>query len=72
MEDTPGKMITPETIRRINELARKKKTDGLTEAEAEEQQELRRLYLQGIRASLRNQLDRIQFVDDDEQASKPH
>jgi len=65
-------MITPETIRRINELARKKKTDGLTEAEAEEQQELRRLYLQGIRASLRNQLDRIQFVDDDEQASKPH
>ena len=32
-------------IDRINELARKKKTVGLTEAEVEEQQRLRRIYL---------------------------
>jgi uncharacterized protein YnzC (UPF0291/DUF896 family) len=63
-------MITEETIRRINELANKKKTVGLTEAEAQEQQELRRLYLQGIRASLRNQLDRIQWVDGGERAGQ--
>ena len=39
-------------IDRINELARKKKTVGLTEAEVREQAELRREYLDGFRANM--------------------
>ncbi len=40
-----------EKIDRINELARKKKNEGLTDAEAFEQAELRREYLVEFRAS---------------------
>ena len=39
-------------IDRINELARKKKTVGLTEAEVAEQATLRREYLDGFRANM--------------------
>lgn len=39
-------------IDRINELARKKKTVGLTQAEAKEQAILRREYLDGFRANM--------------------
>lgn len=41
-----------EKIERINELARKKKTVGLTQAELEEQAVLRREYLDGFRANM--------------------
>lgn len=41
-----------EKIERINELARKKKTVGLTQAEAAEQAALRREYLDGFRANM--------------------
>ncbi len=41
-----------EKIDRINELARKKKTVGLTEAELAEQAELRKEYLDGWRANM--------------------
>lgn len=41
-----------EKIDRINELARKKKTVGLTQAELEEQAALRREYLDGFRANM--------------------
>lgn len=46
-----------EKIERINELARKKKTVGLTQAELEEQAALRREYLDGFRANLKDILD---------------
>ena len=50
----------------INELARKSKTaEGLTDAEKEEQQMLRRIYIDSFKANLRAQLDNIEFVDDD-------
>lgn len=39
-------------IDRINELARKKKSVGLTEAELAEQAALRREYLDGFRANM--------------------
>lgn len=39
-------------IDRINELARKKKTVGLTEAEVQEQTVLRKEYLAGYRANM--------------------
>jgi len=56
-------MIDSVSIRRINELARKQKTAGLSEQERREQAELRRRYLEAVRASLRAQLDQIEFVD---------
>jgi uncharacterized protein YnzC (UPF0291/DUF896 family) len=59
-------MITPELIERINELARNKKTRGLTEEEQIEQQTLRQTYLKAFRAGLRSQLDQIKFVDQEE------
>lgn len=46
-----------EKIDRINELARKKKEQGLTEAELIEQAALRAEYLAEFRASLRGTLD---------------
>lgn len=56
--------ITPELISRINELARKKKLDGLTPAEEKEQSRLRRTYLEGIRAQFKGTLDSIRIIDD--------
>lgn len=65
-------MINDESIRRINELAKKKKTVGLTDAEAKEQQHLRELYIKGMRTSLKSHLDNIRIVDKDEGENKPH
>ena len=44
-------------IERINELARKKKNEGLTEAETVEQAELRREYLAEFRENMKAMLD---------------
>jgi len=52
-------------LRRINELARKQKTIGLTEDEKLEQAELRRQYIDHLKSSIRFHLDAIEFVDDD-------
>lgn len=52
-------------IKRINELARKAKSVGLTDAEMDERNELRKRYIEAFKSSLRNQLDNIKFVDDD-------
>ena len=62
-------MITEDQIKRINELARKSKTDeGLTDAEKEEQQLLRRAYIDSFKANLRAQLENIEFVDNDKKS----
>lgn len=52
-------------IDRINELARKKKTVGLTEGEAEEQQALRRKYIDEFKESLRATLDQVYIRQED-------
>ena len=57
-------------IDRINELARKKKTEGLTPAELEEQAALRAEYIAGFRASLTAQLDNTVIVDKDGNRTK--
>lgn len=57
-------MVTDEMIQRINELANKKKTVGLTEEESIEQANLRRVYIDAFKSSMRQQLDNIQFVDE--------
>ena len=46
-----------ETIHRINELARKQREEGLTPEEKEEQAKLRRIYIDNIKAQIRQQLD---------------
>lgn len=56
-------MITSELIARINELARKKRSVGLSEEELAEQQKLRRIYLDGIRDQVKGMLDNIEVVD---------
>ena len=56
--------MTEERIARLNELARKKKTIGLTEEEKVEQAMLRQEYLAAIRASLTAPLDNVYYVDD--------
>lgn len=45
--------MDPKKIERINELARKKRTVGLTEGEVQEQAALRQEYLEGFRANMR-------------------
>ena len=57
--------MTNEKIARINELAHKSKTTGLTEAEKAEQQALRREYLDDIKASLRAQLANTSIKEPD-------
>lgn len=56
-------LITPELLARINELARKKRTVGLTEEELAEQKELYKIYLEAIRGQVTNLLESIEFVD---------
>ncbi len=58
-------MITDETVARINALARKSRTEGLTEEEKAEQAELRKEYVQAVRESLEAQLDHTTIVEPD-------
>ena len=52
-------------IERINELARKSKTTGLTPEEKEEQKKLRAEYIASVRMNLRTQLDNINIQEKD-------
>lgn len=56
-------MDMQEIINRINVLAKKKRQEGLTEAEITEQKKLYRIYLDAIKGNLKNQLDNIEVVD---------
>lgn len=52
-------------IERINALARKSKSEGLTEEEKKEQAALRREFLAAIRMNVRTQLDHISIQEED-------
>ena len=54
-----------EVIDRINELAKKAKTEGLTPAEKSERDGLRKIYLDAIRENLTAQLDNTYLVEPD-------
>ncbi len=56
--------MTEEKIKRINELARKQKTEGLTEEEQTEQAALRREYIDSYKKSLISQLENTYIVDE--------
>ena len=58
-------MLDPKKIERINELARKKKTVGLTPVEQEEQLLLRQEYLEVFRGGMRNHIEGLKVVDED-------
>lgn len=50
-------------ILRINELAKKAKNEGLSEAEKQEQKELRDEYIAAVRKNFKATLDNIKIVD---------
>ncbi|MBQ6843692.1 MAG: DUF896 domain-containing protein [Agathobacter sp.] len=57
--------MNEEKITRINELARKSKAEGLTEAEKQEQAILRQEFIANVRNNLKVQLDNIDVVNAD-------
>ena len=48
---------------RINALAKKAKTEGLTPEEIQERDKLRRIYIDAVKASLVGQLENTYIVD---------
>lgn len=52
-------------IKRINELAHRAKTIGLTESEKEEQQRLRQEYLAIFRGNMKNTLMHVKVLDEE-------
>lgn len=57
--------MTDEKIKRINELYRKSKAEGLTAEEKREQELLRQEFLANVRGNLRSQLNNIDMVNAD-------
>ena len=53
-----------DVIARINELAKKAKTEGLTPEELTERDKLRRIYIDSVKANLTGSLDNTYIVDD--------
>ena len=56
-------MSINDTIARINELAKKAKTEGLTPEEIAERDKLRRIYIDSVKANLVGQLENTYIVD---------
>ena len=57
--------MTQEKIDRINELYRKSKAEGLTEAEKNEQAILRKEFIASIKKNVQSQLNNIDIVNED-------
>lgn len=63
--------MTEGLIQRINEIAKKAKTIGLTEQEKKEREELRKQYLLEFRAGMqKNILDNLYIVDENGNKTK--
>lgn len=56
-------MLEEKKITRINELANKKKTIGLSIEEAKEQTQLRKEYLETFRSSMRETIESVKVID---------
>lgn len=56
-------MLSKEKLERINALAKKAKSEGLSDAEKNEQQALRQEYLQTFRLGMRNHIEGLKFID---------
>ena len=57
--------MDPQKIARINELNRRAKAEGLTDAEKKEQKLLRLEYIEAVRMNLRGQLNNIDIKEKD-------
>ena len=57
--------MDPQKIARINELYRRSKAEGLTDAEKKEQKLLRLEYIEAVRMNLRGQLHNIDIKEKD-------
>ena len=57
--------MVKEKLDRINFFAKKKKEEGLTPEETQEQAELRKEYLEEFRRGFRAQLENIVIVDEE-------
>ena len=55
-------MSINEVIARINELAKKAKTEGLNDEELAERDKLRRIYIDSVKASLTGHLENTYIV----------
>lgn len=64
-------MISKEKLNRINDLAHKSKSTGLTDEEQKERKELRQEYLQNVRKSFKNQLKSMTVMDKEGQDVTP-
>ena len=58
-------MSMDEVIARINTLAKKAKEQGLTEEEIAERDQLRRIYIDSVKANLVGQLENTYIVSPD-------
>ena len=58
-------MKMDEVIARINVLAKKAKTEGLTPEELEERDKLRRIYIDSVKANLVGQLENTYILRPD-------
>ena len=58
-------MNMDEVIARINVLAKKNKTEGLTPEELAERDKLRRIYIDSVKANLIGQLENTYIVEPD-------
>jgi len=56
-------MLSKEKLDRINELAKKKKSVGLTVEEAKEQSKLRSEYLAAFRGAFKDMIEHVTVVD---------
>lgn len=64
-DDRKGIQMDNQKIQRINELYRKSKAEGLTEAEKKEQKILRREYIEAVKGNLLSQLNNIDVEEKD-------
>ncbi len=62
-EESGDIMLDKAKIERINELANKKKSEGLTDSEAKEQTKLRAEYLQAFRGNFKNTIENTKIID---------
>ncbi|MBP3931663.1 MAG: DUF896 domain-containing protein [Peptostreptococcaceae bacterium] len=62
----PNNQFDQKKLDRINELAKKNKAEGLTAAEIEERDVLRKEYLEHFRAHFRSRLENVKVVSPEE------
>ena len=65
-------MKMDDVIARINELAKKAKTEGLNAEETAERDKLRRIYIDSVKANLIGHLDNTYIVRPDGTKTKLH